>query len=340
MSVVAIEGFEACGPTTTTLKTYIGRRYTNSLTSATLVAGPETDKAISLANGNYFIMPVSDLMKIYVGFAFLVKTLPVAEDRILEFQDGGVAQDSLEITSTGELRLRIGSSGAVFETTSGLGLVIDTWYYIEVYIRFKNAPDGEYEVRVDEVTVMDDTGIDTQATAGDHCDAVLPRKVGVGRAAYYDDIYICDDGGGQNDELIGNHTVHVIYPNGDTVDEDFTALNGGDNYAEVDETSVDDDTTYNQSATATHKDLFDYTNLSVTDNIKAVQVNTECRETDANPFTLVSTCDSNGTEVQDGAVAMDQTYANIAYIVEEDPDTIVLWTLAGLNAATFGYEIG
>jgi hypothetical protein len=124
-----------------------------------------------------------------------------------------------------------------------------------------------------------------------------------------------------------------------TVGGDFTP-SADTNYECVDESPADDDTSYVESSTSGHTDLYNYTTPSVSYGIVGCQVNTVCRETDGTPFSLKTVCSSNGTASEDAGQAIGTTdYVSLNRIVEVDPDTTTAWTFEGLNAALFGIKV-
>lgn len=268
-------------------------------------------------------------------------TLSSVDRALFYLYDGATVGMTLLITATGEISIWRG--GTALGTTSGLGLISGAWYYIEFKVVCGNSPNGSYEVRVGGVNVLDDTGLDTQAgTHAYHDRFRLNNSVTDPLYPYFDDLYCLDGSGASNNDFLGNMRVADIRPNSDTAAKAWTRSAGSDNYALANEVVIDDDTTYIESGVSTTKDLYDYESvLGLGDSVKGIQINTVCRETDANSFSLITVVKSDVDESDDSAQAIGTTsYVTKTRLVETDPHTSNAWTLAGLNAAQFGIKVG
>jgi len=215
----------------------------------------------------------------------------------------------------------------------------DRWHYFEMKVVCHDTA-GSYEVRVDGVTVLADSNVDTW-TGGD-TRYVRFRMDEYNQ--YLDDIYICDTDGTVNNDFLGQVIVEAIFPSADGDSSDWTPASGTDNYAMVDDNPTDDDTSYVESGTQGDEDLYEYTDLStITDeDIVGVVLKTEPRMT-AFPgdLDLYQTVKS-GTAASDGDAAniADDTYTSIQRVLETDPNTSSAWTASGVNGVQFGIKTG
>jgi hypothetical protein len=107
--------------------------------------------------------------------------------------------------------------------------------------------------------------------------------------------------------------------NGDSAD--FTPSTG-DNYTCVDEVIMNT-TDYVEDDTGAQKDLYNYGGISASPTLIAgVQVSTDCCETDANSFSLITPCKSGSRETDNVAQAVaSSSYVTKHRILETDPDT-------------------
>ena len=208
------------------------------------------------------------------------------------------------------------------------------WYYVELKIVISNT--GSFELKIDEVSELDDSAIDTQANAdGSSCFALFQSAFAW---RWMDDIYICDSTGSVNNDFLGEGQVVGKFPDGDGSSSDFAPQGVGDNYVEVDEQNVDDDTTYSDGGTG---DIDYYTYAAIAEDyvVRGVQINTTVRTTDAGSMSIKNKVRSGGI-VADG----EERFINVEYtteydIVIEDPNTDARWLVAGINAAEFGLEV-
>lgn len=249
---------------------------------------------------------------------------------------------TLEVTAAGELRVnRVGSQLAI---TSGLGLTVDTWYYIEFHVVIDDAV-GEYEVRVNENAVIGPiTGADTNTLGPEVARVELWQSSGSNTS--YDDFYVCDAAGLTNNDFLGDITVETLFPQADGNRNDMTRVGGGlNNFEAVDDGSTpDDDTTYVHGNTVGDDELYDFDTLTGNgfqiDDIHAVAVTNHYRQAQAGFRTVKALARSNATEVEGADLGCGSEYRFLQHIYEVDPDGGGAWDEDSVNAAEFGITIG
>jgi hypothetical protein len=235
--------------------------------------------------------------------------------------------------------LRVYRDSTLLGTTSGLGMVVGDWYYIEFKVTTHDST-GSFELHVDEVNVLSASGIDTQAGADAYHDRFRCAGNG-GDNPEWDDIYFLDSTGSSNNDFLGNVRVVAISPDGDDTANWTTSTPSANHYENVDENPCDEDTSYVEESTANLTDLYDYEAPISLGDIHGIQINTVCRETDATNFSLITPIESNGTQYDDSPqIVGTPDWLTVVRLEEEDPDTNVAWTEPGLNAAKFGVKIG
>lgn len=342
MSLLLIDGFEGYGTSVGSAPSpsgIMGRRY--AMTGESIIAirngridgycaeftGSPRNAVANLDNTNATLI---------VGIAFYLQHMELSNFLIL--YDGATAGIAIATTGEGELRIRRGST--TLETTSGLGLVINTWYWLELKVTI-NSTTGSYEVRCRGETVLQDSGINTQAGANAYCDKIFIGNPSIytARDVWLDDLYVCNGAGAINNDFLGNMHVYALYPDGAGNSSDWTA-NTGNNYECVGEATVDNDVTYVESNTSNDVDLYTYDDIS-TDiiGIKGIQINTDCRETSANSYSIKTTTRFDGTDYESVAQSVGSTnYVTLSDILETDP-TGNAWTDTTLNGTEFGYTV-
>ena len=340
MALLWIEGFEGSGTTQTNMKTYIGRKYSTYYSQFIDDAtGRYGGRAIKGTNNAYFIVDVDNKQTTIIGFAFKNEDWNDGED-LLILHDSGTVQIRISTRATGDLRVERGTT--TLDTTVGLGLAINTWYYIELKIKIDDTA-GAYELRVDDVNVLSLAIGDTQESANAYINEIMfyfdPSSTF--DEFYFDDIYVLDTTGSRNKDFLGNMKVIMLSPTADTAEADFTPQGAGDNYVEIDDgATVDDDTTYNESSTSAHQDIFEYEDTTDLRLIAGLMVCTEAKETDANDFTIKTIVRSDSTIHRDSGQALTSDYKILTRLLEEDPVTTLAWTGTVIDAAEFGYEVG
>jgi len=221
----------------------------------------------SLGSGN---MPTNDTW--IIGMAVKFPSFP--DDEMILIVGRNWGNFNLRLSSTGQIAAGAGYSTILGQTTDP-ALSTDNWHYIEVKVVVHDTA-GSYEIRVDGVTVLNDTNVDTRGV--DEDSEIVQFKPQVVNQEL-DDIYICDTDGTTNNDFLGRVVIEGIFPSADGDASDWTPASGTDNYAMVDDTPTDDDTSYVENNIQGDEDLYDYGNLSTitTEPILGLQVNTDVR---------------------------------------------------------------
>lgn len=257
---------------------------------------------------------------------------------ILTFYDGSaIGMEIRKQHNVSELQLY--RAGILVATTSGLGISTSTWYNVQMKIKCHDT-NGEYEIKVDGVTVLSATGVDTKAGSNNYHDVCVLRTFAI-RGPHFDDYYVCDGSGSINNDFLGVCKVVRIDPDGDDTANWTTSTPSANHYENVSGTVTDDDTSYLEETLTNTTDLFDYEDLAGYSNILGIQICTECKETDADSYSIKTPIESGGNQYDDSAqVIASSGYMTKMRVEGADPDTGALWTESGLNAAKFGIKVG
>jgi hypothetical protein len=244
---------------------------------------------------------------------------------------------NLRFNNSGEIEVYRG--GTYLNRATGQSIGIDTWKYVEFRVKCHNT-NGEYELRINEQVVLSDTALNTQAGANPYHNGFGFVALSSSAGPIFDDFYLLDSSGTVNNTFLGNMRVCTLRPDSDGDSSAWTP-NSGANYAMVDEVQSDDDSTYVEGATSGDKDLYHYESLpQVTDAIKAVQIVTECRETDAQTFNIQMPVKSGALEDDgSGQVVGSSDYVQRFRLMDVNPITGLPWTIAEVNAAQFGIKL-
>jgi hypothetical protein len=251
-------------------------------------------------------------------------------------------------SSTVGINLRLNSSGywqlyrgnSLLETDIVASVALDVWYWIELKVKCHDTA-GTYELRVDTVTRMSATSVDTKAGSNAWHDGYRFFGGLAGGWSHYhlDDFFLMDGSGSFNNDFLGNQRIVALRPDSAGDSTDWTP-NTGANYAAVDETDPDGDTTYVESGTPADKDLYDFDDISgMTDDIRGVQSVIICRETDTETFSIYMPMKSTTENQGSSQVIGTQSYVSRLRVMEENPVTTNQWTIAEVNAAQFGIEL-
>jgi hypothetical protein len=280
--------------------------------------------------------------EIFWGMAFQAPGLPTLES-MWRLQDaGGITRCSINIFANGSIQVAAGgqtdTSAASIITTGG------AWHYIEVHYTAKNT-GGIAEIRVDEAVVASVTG-DTTTGAVDDIKFFEFIDDGTNSPRYlYDDFYILNGSGSEMNGYQGDVRVSVLKPKADGGVTTMNPLTGLDNFAMVDETIADGDTTYVESGIIGASD--DYVNQTFSDisvtpsTVLAVQVCTMAKKTDVGAINFKNEMVISAARYTDGVVhgATAGAYFTTTYIRDTDPSDSAAWTEAKVDAVGSAFSI-
>lgn len=314
----------------TTIDSGSGRRSTNSMRCS---AGQGATKS-------GFNNPAT----IIFGAAVRVTNPASGNSMLVAFLDGGTTHVSVGYNTAGNILVYRGT------TTSGtlLGTSVNaissaTVFYLEVKVTISDTV-GVVEVRVNGSNSgwHNITGADTRNGATAQINGVQILG-GASTPCFWDDLYICDTAGSApNNDFLGDVRVDTYLPNGNGNSSQLTGSDGNstDNYLLVDEASQDGDTSYVQSATASQKDTYAFSNMSHTPaTIHGVQINMFAKKDDAGARSICSVIRSGGSDTDGTTQALSTSYVDYREIAETDPDTAAAWDKAGFDAAEFGVKV-
>jgi hypothetical protein len=143
------------------------------------------------------------------------------------------------------------ASGTLIGQTLEPVIVVGAINDIQIKVKISDTV-GTLDVKVDNVSKISETGIDTNNGAGNIINQIHFRRDGEAVTAgsrFVDDFYIMDTAGTKHNDFLGVEArVYYFQPDRD-ITTAWTPLGGGDSYVEVDDLAPDDDTSYVSTAT-------------------------------------------------------------------------------------------
>jgi hypothetical protein len=279
-----------------------------------------------------------------IGFGFRCAALPSSGSRILcALMDSLTNQVELRLNATGTLSVT-SNGNSLSGGTSTITLTAGVYYYLELKATIATSiSSGTCKVSVGGVNAITVTaGANTrQGTSNASANGVSigPQAGGGGISHDYDDFYACDSQGSTNTDLLGDVRVETIFPTGAGNSTNMTP-NTGSNYAAVNQTAQDGDTTYVATPTATTKDTYAMGDLSSSPaSVKGVQIAVTARKDDAGTRTVASVVRSGGADYDATAQALADTYAMLLDVRETNPDGSVAWTGTTVNTMEAGVKL-
>lgn len=278
---------------------------------------------------------------VVVGFAMYLSVGAVTGNLRLPgvWGDGGtVLHSSLGFDAANHLQLRRSSSPVI--ATSSQVFPLSEWHYVEYKANVADT-GGTVIVRVDGVEWINFSGDTRNAGVSTNIDAVSMSEYS--GSVYIDDFYICNTTGTANNDFLGDHRVDFLLPNGNGAVNQWTGSDGNstDNYLLVDETPVDT-ADYVYSSTVGNRDLYAFADLSAAvASIKGIQQVSYAQKSDAGAANLINLLRlADGTVDQSPSTPLSSSWASImGKLYETKPDGSA-WTVADLNGAQFGAEVG
>ena len=252
---------------------------------------------------------------------------------VIDSSDDGTGLFSLSVERAEGSPVSLGSTGEVFPYA--------TYLHIELEVTIHNSA-GAFELRVNQVDRLSDSGIDTQVTGNATCDRVA---FGTHKATScrIDDFHGNNDIG-DNTGFLGEQQIESPgAPASEGDADDWVPSSGTDNALMIDEhdtTPADDAATHIASGVDNQEDLYNYPALT---NIPAGAVTAVNIRTQA-ALTVVGSRDFRH-RVKQGAVTADgggsQAVTGTGYgffedFMDEDPTTTTAWTKATVDSAQFG----
>ena len=299
---------------------------------------------------------IGQTRNVCLGFGFRAQAITSAST--LASQGGGLmglttaltmntnsGQVGLGWLNDGKLRAVRGHFAAsTFNSPTELGvastvLSAATWYYIELRV-FIDDTAGQFELRINGVSEINLSGIDTQMSTDNFVSSLLLMGGDGSTNRWYDDLYVRTSSASTAEAggFLGDIKVKPFYPNADGTYSQMTPSTGTTHNTLVDE-ALAGTTDYVSSSTAGHKDSYGFQDLSETGSIKAVQLNVYATKDDAGFRAIDLFTKSGATEDFDSAQTLSTTGTYKYKVWENDPNTGSSWSQSNLNSAEFGVRI-
>lgn len=285
------------------------------------------------------------MSEVLCGVAIFAHSLPTNETSdgllgniggicLFDFRDqANASQSGIWLGTDGALELR--RRGTVLGRTVPV-IGAGAYQHIEVYGKAGNS-DGAFEIRVDEVTRINLTGIDTVSTGNIEFSqwafghGVLSNTAMIDFADFF--VNDTDDDGSGCNTFIGDCKSGYLPVNADTGQADFAKSSGTVGYSLLNEAPPVDGGYITTSSSTAESDFGLANGPANLSEILTVRPFIRAFKDDAGTCTMAPSMISNSVK----AVVDDQPIATAAAYYDSnvpfDPDTAAPWTLSSLNAA-------
>lgn len=279
----------------------------------------------------------SALATYIVGFAVKFNSLHSAA--FVQFLDGTTEHWSLYGNGAGGGIIAKNGAGTTLGTSAAGVLAAGTFAYVEIKHTINNST-GSVTVKVNGVTVISVTGVDTQNTGNATSDGFQLTNIGASSAMFVDDLYVCDTTGSYNNDFLGPIQVQCLKPSGAGNSTQWTP-DSGSNYARVNEAHPDDDTSYVAANTVGNKDTYALGNLASTGvSVLGTQRIMRARVDTTGSHGIKDVQRIGGTDYEGAEKTVSSTSYGYYYDIDEvSPATGVAYTPTEINAMELGITI-
>lgn len=279
--------------------------------------------------------PIRNLSTTYstfvMGFRHRIAGL-AAVTAIMTFRDGSnnvVA--TLAVLSSGALAWYRGNNSTQVVSSAGALIAVNAINYIEVKVTLATGTTGSVDIHLNGTSVASASSVQTANTTAS---IQSFQYTGAGATnSDFDDFYMFDTTGAENNDFAGDSKITTIMPNGNGRVNQWARTGGtvSGNYTAVDETTPDGDTSYVSSATAGQIDCYTLGSAGSPTAVKCVQICTDVRKDDAATRTVAHGVGNGTTENFDAGTNVGSTYGYLVRGLDTNPLTSAAWTTGDLT---------
>lgn len=242
----------------------------------------------------------------------------------------------ISIDSAGVISHRRQSYAGPLLGSSAPGVLIaGVWNHIEARVTLSNTV-GSCQVRVNGVEVLNLTNVDNVFTGAETCPALRIHVEGSGGSlyTYFDDFYIWDTSGSQNNTFLGDRKVSTLNPSDNTGVSEWS-YTGAASPVQCINGTQDGDTSYIYAGSAVPvTSEFELQNVDGTVGLIAgVQLVNVMRKIEAGTVIVQPSLVSGSSATNNGSHSVADNYAYYSSIHETNPATGMPWTASALNSA-------
>jgi hypothetical protein len=273
----------------------------------------------------------------FLHFYFIAGAPNIPTPNEVYFYKDGVATAMLQITATGLVTLRRGTSGTLTSNTiiatsaTNVNWGVGHWAAIELLAADAG---GVFTLWIDGVQIVTFAG-DTQGhSTADWNQFGFKQTLLSADDWYISDIIVTDNTTGR----LAEQFCQILLPTSvDSGNLTGFSVTGASRYQNIDEIPVSQ-TDYNYAVAINDEDLYGFGNLPATfTSIAGIVISAEAVRAGAITGIQIS-CKSVATTTYSSTENLPSTYAAPNRILLLDPNTAAAWTQSGLDAALFGVK--
>lgn len=271
------------------------------------------------------------------NLAYKFNALPTGT-RIMHFAallDSSSLQIYLTLLPDG--RLRVHRAGGTALATSSDTFYPNIWYHFS-WLSTIHGSTGTTKVKVNGVTAIDATGLNTSGTGNPFANRILlwhSLEFGeTSKTFYFDDVVV--DNAVQLPEL----ECKIYLPSGTGTTNQWGQVGAASLHEATDDTTPNDNTDYGVGGTVSQYSLLTYPTISNSAQIYAIVPEPHAEKTDSGVATFTSIYHPSGGALYEGATKApnDGSYLYFPDIWLINPATGVTWTASDFNTGEFGFK--
>lgn len=329
MALLFIDGFDQYRTTAGIIDNYAGHWEPPTSNAANFsyatdgITGGCAQRSGRVGDGPYRVIDSAT----FLGVGFHYQTNAAANFSCLMFQTavGGVIC-SLYIDSNSVITLRSSSFNGTIVATSPTPITLNEWEHFELQVGIAGA-SSTYEVRLNGQTIMQGTANFGTTPIGR---VSLGYKTGAATTGEYrwDNFYIYDDSGTDNNDWLGERNIYTLFPDGDSSPMAWSPSTGSTGYEILDNVPALPATAYLEASSNGTDGYFDLPAPPSLDiNVIGVQVSAFGEKTGTSDTELEVGLLTNSVETSGSNLPLIQDSPRfVSEIFERNPDTTDPWT--------------
>ena len=334
MGLIVLEGFDHYS---TAAQAYLKPSLGGVITGVSTSGGRFDSGYISqtaIASRVTIALPGANYNELWVGFGVRSsEATPTASNYygFLQCHQPSGTSVSFALNSSYGIDVSRYNSSVLGSTDPGI-VTYNVWHYFEAYIKMGDGTDGAVTVKLDGNQELALTSIDNRYYPGEDIQYVSLSACNNQKTMDFDDLYV------HTSKFLGDIKVVTKLPDADGSYSDFTPLSGS-NYENVDETTPDDDTSYNVGAAVGDQDSFTIPTTGIDGEIAGVQLSNYVKKTGTKATGIKNLVRVGGSNYLGDEEFLATEYAYKTTIHEDNPDTSNPWGYSELGSAEFGIEV-
>lgn len=304
-------------------------------TGITIQTGRVAGNCFNVNNATCPVALGSSSAEVTMHGAFWVANLSNQQD-FWSLREGGTTHVTLRLNTNGSISVT--RNGTVLWTSTATALInSSTWYHLGFRVKVHDTA-GEFDVYLNGVLVAGSyvSGTATTQDTRNGGTGVIDTLAIFGNGSSntrHDDIHIWT-----GNDFKGDTRVIGQVPNAAGNYAQWTP-NASTNVSRIQDSTPDNDTTYNSTSTPSQRDSFGFASLGVgsTATVHALAFYAMARKDDAGARSLQISARLSSTDSDGGSVALTTSYTKVDRPMETDPVNTGAWTLSNAQAAEGGY---